>query len=396
MNLLALALIKKAVDQQSHHRSSSSKKSSGSSEKRYTSSSSHSYSLTEVLEASPNNYSSSGKLKNCVYNIIQSTTELKAVVDSHIEKLEAAKQRRVAELNAELETYCEPSAVISEKYATAVANLNGIGFNARVVGDSDSDYGKFWYVKPNPAGPHAAYYTAPHTLVLNGVVLDKQTFESGQNPFEIELAKYIQQHPTFKQDYDSLMAEIESLEKRKLALFLSSSKKEELAALRQKFESVKAVYDKVGEYAENIEKYKNLTPEQKEKLAQYFAAQEEFKTLSDAVLLSRSKSLQITGYGKPSDVQDLIEQSKSEAFDALTPEEQQALDVLPSTVASIVLSLDDEAFNDYTRGSYYYYGDSFYPSREVNEALIKSCTEKTREQYQLQKANAGSASQPGE
>ena len=390
MNLLSVALINASKKTPRH--SSGSKKTSNNHEEKADDL--VIYSLDEVLKSSEDS-NQNEELRYCIYNLIQSIPEMKAVVDSYVSKLESSRDSKVALLCGELESYCEPSAIIAEKYNNAISNLNSVGFTVEVLEDIvETEYGNLWYVKPNPFGS-PLYCKAPQTLMLDGVILDKETFESGKNPFEIELDAYLKNYPNFKQEYESLLAEIDSLEKRKIALALSSSKKEELARLKQKFESVNTVYNNICKYHEKIEKYKNLSPESRESISHFFAVQDEFSALSNEVLKLKSKISQINGGENPKDVKDLIEQSRVEAIDSLTQEEKQILEKIPSSIALIILNLDDKTFTEYAINYYYFPGDGFNPKKEINLNLIDACEMETRKQYR-QKAKPSSGDQLGE
>lgn len=392
-NLLVVGLIAKAA-YDSQHRSSSKSSINSNNTKHYNSSSSYTYKLIDSLEPRVSDGSAPGRLSNCVNSIIENTPEIMESLAPYIEALEKEQKQRDLELDAELETYCEPSAKIVDEYKSSFEALSETGFDARyLINPPENPYGpdpeiryeEFLYVRPNPNGPHASYHVLPKDISLDGVQIKRSDIEAGINPFEKELNEYLKKHPTYQQDLEKLTTAATSLENKKLALFLSSRKKEELASLKAKLQEVKAIYNHVKSLQESADKFRNLSPEQKSKLNHFFEVHAQFEELSNNVSMCRNKSLQIEGYGKPKYVKDLIELSEKNALASLTPEQRKKLDSIPSIVAEKVLALDDEEFTDLSH-NYYYSGDGFHPRSDVRKKFISLCTEKTLEQHQLNKA----------
>lgn len=396
-NLLVLGLIAKAAYDSQHRSSSSSSKSSinSNNSKHYNSSSDYTYKLIDSLEPKSYDGSAPGRLKNCVNSIIENTPEIKDALAPYIEALEKEQNQREKELNAELETFCEPSARIVEKYTSAFEALSETGFEAKYLTnppgypkygpDPDVVYDDFLYVRPNPNGPHASYHSITKDISLDGVQIKRSDIEAGINPFEKELSEFLKKHPTYQKELDTLTAAASSLENKKIALFLSSRKKEELAALKEKLSKVNLISSQVKRYQESAEKFRKLSPEQKAKVTHFFDVHAQFEELSDNVSKSREKSLQNRGYGRPTYIQDLIELSDKNALASLTPEQRKKLDNIPSIVAEKVLALDDKEFTKLAK-SYYYGSDGYHPRSVIRERFVNLCREKTLEQHQLNKA----------
>ncbi len=396
-NLLVVGLIAKAAYDSQHRSSRSSSKSSinSNNDRHYNSSSSYTYKLLDSLEPRASDGSAPGRLRNCVNSIIENTPEIMESLAPYIEALEKEQKQRELELNAELETYCEPSAKIVDEYKSSFEALSETGFEAKyLINPPENPYGpdpeiiyeEFLYVRPNPNGSHASYHVLPKDISLDGVQIKRSDIEAGINPFEKELNEYLKKHPTYQQDLETLTAAATSLENKKLALFLSSRKKEELASLQSKLQEVKSIYNHAKKLQESAEKFRNLTPEQRKKLTHFFEVHAQFEEISNNVSMCREKSLQIKGYGKPKYVKDLIELSEKNALASLTPEQRKKLDSIPSIVAEQVLALDDEEFTDLSH-NYYYSGDGFHPKSDIRKKYISLCTEKTLEQHQLNKAS---------
>ena len=255
-NLLVVGLIAKAA-YDSQHRSSSKSSINSNNNKHYNSSSSYTYKLIDSLEPRVSDGSAPGRLSNCVNSIIENTPEIMESLAPYIEALEKEQKQRDLELDAELETYCEPSAKIVDEYKSSFEALSETGFDARyLINPPENPYGpdpeiryeEFLYVRPNPNGPHASYHVLPKDISLDGVQIKRSDIEAGINPFEKELNEYLKKHPTYQQDLEKLTAAATSLENKKLALFLSSRKKEELASLKAKLQEVKAIYNHIEKF----------------------------------------------------------------------------------------------------------------------------------------------------
>ena len=389
MNLIGTAIAIKAIKKMTA--TPSKKTSPKNTNKSYSYDDSHYvYKLANEF-SSPN---ASHRLRNCVYNIIKNTPEVTAVADSLIAKMSQIEKEKTAENNAVFISYVEPSEAITAKYDKACQDVSTIGFNAKVLKDEDSTFANLCYVlkTTSPTYPYSHDYK-PSILTLDGVTLDKATFESGANPFESALSEYLKAHPTYQSDYESLMSEVAALEKKKLLLKVSSSKKEELENLRKKFEAVKSVYDHVGKLIEGSDKYKKLTPEQKAVLQQFFDIQSEFRVLSDKIILTHTKGLQLKGYGKPTEIQDIVEEIKQRGYELLSADEKEALGSVPSAVAGAVLQLSDEEFTGLIHNGFYT-GDGFHAHSMVYEQLIENSVKEAQEQFKKLAAQKAESTQP--
>lgn len=388
MNLIGMGIAIKAIQKMTEtpsKKSSSKKETKPSYDDSY-----HVYKLTDEFSSS----SSSHRLRSCVYNIIKNTSEITAVADSLIAKMSQITEEKIAENKAEFISYVEPSEAVTAKYDKACQDVSTIGFNSKVLKDEDSTFANLCYVlkTTSPTYPYSHDYK-PSILTLNGVKLDKATFESGANPFETALSEYLKTHPTYQSDYESLMSEVAALEKKKLLLKVSSSKKEELENLRKKFEGVKLVYDQVGKLIDSSVKYKNLTPEQKAVLQQFFEVQSEFRVLSDKIILTHTKGLQLKGYGRPTEIQAMVEEIKQRGYELLSADEKEALGSVPSAVAGAVLQLSDEEFTELIYDGFYT-GDGFHSHSMVYEQLIENSVKEAQEQFKKLAAQKAEATQP--
>ena len=400
MNLVPFLIMKAAHDSQMRKRRSSRSNNSSSNKNndRYGYGSSSSSSTTYRLKNEINSFSNH-RMNACIYNLIKANPDFSQAIEAYMANMNTAKDNRIKELNAELETYCEPSAVIPEKYDSAFHDaFDGFEIPASLYGDPDSDYGKFWYVKPNPNGPHASYHTAPETLKLDGVILTKSEFEAGKNPFEGLYQSQIAIHKDYEQKYNEMSAKIADLEKRKFMLKISSKRREELDKLKAEFVDVKKTYDYITKLKANAEKYSHITPEQKEKMAKFFEVQSEFKELHEKVYTCREKSLQLMGYGRPTIVQDLIDKSKVEAYEMLTDEQKAKLDEIPEAISSAIVELDDKTFTTLAKGSApsssrHSSGSVFY---DIAEITLEQARKKYEAKLEQEKQAENQANQPND